>query len=368
MGYLEPTPIQESAIPQILKGYDIFGCANTGTGKTASFALPLLQLLEKNHQKNSPKQIRVLVLAPTRELAQQIHTNFKEYGRNLKFKQTVVFGGVSQFSQVNQLKQGVDILIATPGRLLDLVNQGFIKLSGVEYFVLDEADRMLDMGFIHDIQKIIRLLPQKRQTIFLSATTNPTVKKLSESLLYNPVNINVVPSTNTILPIEQSVYFVKKENKRSLLRHVLADLSIEHALIFTRTRRGAEVVVKELNRNGIKASAIHGDKSQSAREKALNDFKIRSIRVLVATDVASRGIDIDRISHVINFEIPEQAETYTHRIGRTGRAGASGMALSFCAEEEQPYFKEIKKLSKSKITVVADHPFSNNSSLIHIKN
>ncbi len=359
LGYLEPTPIQELSIPQILKGHDIFGCAQTGTGKTAAFALPFLQLLELNRQQQQQRHIRVLALAPTRELAQQINDSFSDYGRHLGFKHTVVFGGVSQFTQTQQLKRGVDILVATPGRLLDLVQQGHIKLDKVEYFILDEADRMLDMGFIHDIQRILRLVPGRKQTVFFSATTTPEVKKLSDSILHKPLMINAIPTSDQKNIIEQSVYFVNKENKRSLLRHVLADPGIEHALVFTRTRHGADRVVKELVRNGIKASAIHGDKSQSAREKALGEFKKRTIRVLVATDVASRGIDVERISHVINFEIPEQAETYIHRIGRTGRAGANGKALSFCAAEEQNWFRDIKKLSQNKISVVNNHPFTN---------
>ena len=357
MGYLVPTPIQESAIPQILKGQDVFGCAHTGTGKTAAFALPLLQLLELNPSNRAQRHIRVLALAPTRELAQQINTGFADFGSKLGFRHAVVFGGVSQHSQVQQLRKGVDILVATPGRLLDLVQQGIIRLSEVEYLVLDEADRMLDMGFIHDIKRILRLVPSKRQTLFFSATVTPDVKLLSETILHKPLMINVVQPTSQKAVIEQSVYFVKKEDKRGLLRFVLTDPDIEHALVFTRTRRGADRVVKELVRTGIKASAIHGDKSQSAREKALSEFKNRSIRVLVATDVASRGIDIDRISHVINFEIPEQVDTYTHRIGRTGRAGASGKALSFCAAEEQNWFKDIRKLNPNKIKVINEHPF-----------
>ncbi|MHC1708138.1 MAG: DEAD/DEAH box helicase [Bacteroidales bacterium] len=356
-GYTTPTPIQNQAIPHILQGKDIFGCAQTGTGKTAAFALPILQLLEERKEYERTRKIKVLVLAPTRELALQISDSFSVYGSNLPFKYTTVFGGVSQHSQVQILRRGIDILVATPGRLLDLIQQKIIKLDTIEYFVLDEADRMLDMGFIHDMQKIIKLLPVRRQTCFFSATASPEVMKLANTLLHNPVSVNVVTAATPTAIVKQSVYFVKKENKRSLLKHVLEDVSIQNALVFTRTKHGADVVVRELNRNGITASAIHGNKSQPAREKALNEFKKKSIRVLVATDIASRGIDIDRISHVINFEIPEVAETYIHRIGRTARAGASGTALSFCSSEEKPYLKGIHKLIRKDIDVVSVHPF-----------
>ncbi len=356
-GYTSPTPIQEQSIPQILLGKDIFGCAQTGTGKTASFALPVLQLLSQSPAVKG-KAIRSLILAPTRELALQIEESFKDYGKNFGIKHTVIFGGVSQHSQVNRLKAGVDILIATPGRLLDLMNQGFIKLNAVEYFVLDEADRMLDMGFIHDIKRIIPKLPVQRQTIFFSATVSPEIKKLSETLLKNPVRVNVTPVSSASELVEQSVYYVKKEDKRALLKHVLTNDRIEHALVFTRTKHGADRVVKELVKNGIKSAAIHGNKSQNAREKALNGFKDRSIKVLVATDIASRGIDVNHLSHVINFELPEVAETYVHRIGRTGRAGAQGIALSFCDREEMSYLNGITKLINKKINVVKSHPFA----------
>lgn len=355
MGYTNPTPIQQQAMPHILEGKDIFGCAQTGTGKTAAFALPILQKLSL---KNEPKAIRALILAPTRELASQISENIKSYGKHLTVSHTTIFGGVSQNNQVKDLRRGVDILVATPGRLLDLMQQGFIKLNNIEYFVLDEADRMLDMGFINDIKRIIPKLPSKRQTLFFSATAAPEIMKLANTLLSNPVHITVTPVSSTTPLVEQSVYYVAKENKRSLLNHVLKNERIDHALVFTRTKRGADRVAKELNRSGISSEAIHGNKSQGARERALKGFKNRSIRVLVATDIASRGIDVDKLSHVINYEIPEQAETYVHRIGRTGRAGATGKALSFCAREELSYMKDIDKLIKHKIDVVTSHPFA----------
>lgn len=357
IGYTIPTPIQERSIPPILEGRDIFGCAQTGTGKTAAFALPILQLLE-NKKTNSPRTIKALILAPTRELALQISDSFTSYSKNLELSHTTVFGGVSQHLQVKDLRKGVDILIATPGRLLDLMQQGHIKLNNIEYFVLDEADRMLDMGFINDIKKVIAKLPAKKQTMFFSATVAPDILKLANTLLKDPVSVSVDRVSSTATLVEQSVYYVARENKRSLLKHVLKNGEIEHALVFTRTKRGADKVAKELNSNGIKAEAIHGNKSQNARERALKGFKDRSIRVLVATDIASRGIDVDKLSHVINFEIPEQAETYVHRIGRTGRAGSTGIALSFCSEDERSYLKDINKLIKKNIDVVTSHPFA----------
>lgn len=356
-GYLNPTPIQQKAIPHILEGKDIFGCAQTGTGKTAAFALPILQLLNEKKSTHDIK-IRALVLAPTRELALQINESFTSYGANLGLRHTTVFGGVSQLHQTNALKRGVDILIATPGRLLDLMQQGFVKLGHIEHFVLDEGDRMLDMGFINDIKKIIAKLPARKQTLLFSATLPDEIKKLASGLLHNPISVSVTPVSSPATTVKQSVYYVKKEDKRSLLRHVLSKEDIDHALVFTRTKRGADRVVKELNKNGIKAEAIHGDKSQGARERALNGFKNRSIRILVATDIASRGIDVDKLTHVINFEIPEQAETYVHRIGRTGRAGESGTALSFCTHDEMPYLRDINKLIKKNIEVVQSHPYN----------
>lgn len=356
MGYTTPTPIQEQAIPLILEGRDIFGCAQTGTGKTAAFALPILQTLQ--NKKPEKRYIRALVLAPTRELALQISENIKQYSKHLQVTHTTIFGGVSQNMQVKDLQRGVDVLVATPGRLLDLMQQGHVKLNGVEHFVLDEADRMLDMGFINNIKKIIPKLPVKKQTLFFSATAAPDIMKLANTLLKNPAHISVTPISSAAPLVEQSVYYVSKENKRSLLKHVLKNNNIEHALVFTRTKRGADRVAKELNSNGIASEAIHGNKSQGARERALKGFKNRTIRILVATDIASRGIDVDKLAHVINYEIPEQAETYVHRIGRTGRAGATGKALSFCTKEEMPYMKDINKLIKQTIEVVSVHPFA----------
>jgi ATP-dependent RNA helicase RhlE len=357
-GYTQPTPIQEQSIPHILEGKDIFGCAQTGTGKTAAFALPILQLLSERKTNQNPRTIKALILAPTRELASQISENFAAYGNNLGISHCTIFGGVSQGSQVNNLRRGVDVLIATPGRLLDLMNQGFIKLHNVEFFVLDEADRMLDMGFINDIKKILTKIPAKRQTLFFSATAAPAIMKLANTMLQNPVHVAVTPVSSTASLVEQTVYYVKKENKRLLLKHVLNSGKIEHALVFTRTKRGADKVAKDLNAMGVSAEAIHGNKSQGARERALKGFKNRTIRILVATDIASRGIDVDKLSHVINYEIPEQAETYVHRIGRTGRAGATGVAMSFCTNEEMPYLKDINKLIKKNIEVVSTHPFN----------
>jgi len=356
VGYTNPTPIQQQSIPAILEGRDIFGCAQTGTGKTAAFALPILQLLDSKKENNKSRAIKALILAPTRELALQISDSFKDYGYNLRLSHTTVFGGVSQLAQTKALRAGIDILIATPGRLLDLMNQGFIKLDQVEYFVLDEADRMLDMGFINDMKKVIAKLPSKRQTLFFSATASPDIMKLANTILKNPLQVAVTPVSSTATLVQQSVFYVKRENKRSLLKHVLKNNDIEHVLVFTRTKRGADKVAKDLNKDGINAEAIHGNKSQGARERALRGFKNRSIRVLVATDIASRGIDVDKLSHVINYEIPEVAETYVHRIGRTGRAGASGTALSFCSQEEISYMKDISKLIKKNIEV-SSHPF-----------
>jgi len=358
MNYNQPTPIQQQAIPHILNGRDIFGCAQTGTGKTAAFALPILQLLSSRQPTAGGKKIKALILAPTRELALQISESFRSYSSQLQMSHTTVFGGVSQSNQVKDLRRGVDILIATPGRLLDLMQQGFVDLRAIEFFVLDEADRMLDMGFINDIKKIIVKLPAKKQTLFFSATAAPQIMKLANTLLTDPVKVSVDPVSSASELVQQSVYYVSKENKRSLLKFILKDGKIDHALVFTRTKRGADKVAKELNSSGIKAEAIHGNKSQGARERALRGFKDRSIRILVATDIASRGIDVDKLSHVINFEMPEQAETYVHRIGRTGRAGSQGTALSLCTHEEMPYLKDINKLIQKNIEVIGSHPFS----------
>jgi ATP-dependent RNA helicase RhlE len=354
-GYHEPTPIQKQCIPIILQGKDLFGCAQTGTGKTAAFGLPILQLLSENNTAGE-KGARALILAPTRELALQISQSFIQYGSKLRLKHAVIFGGVSQVSQVNALRSGVDIIVATPGRLLDLMQQGHVKLHAVKHFVLDEADRMLDMGFINDMRKIIAKLPQKKQTMLFSATAPAEIMKLADSLLHNAVKVSVDAVSSSSDLVSQEVYHVKKENKRTLLKHVLKNDSVEHALVFTRTKRGADRVAKELSKNGIKAEAIHGNKSQGARERTMKSFKNRSLKVLVATDIASRGIDVARLSHVINFEMPEQAETYVHRIGRTGRAGSVGTAISFCSNDELPYLKDIQKLIRKNIEVVK-HPY-----------
>jgi ATP-dependent RNA helicase RhlE len=347
LGYETPSPIQQKAIPYLLEGRDVFGCAQTGTGKTAAFALPILQLLSKNpiHRKG----IKALILAPTRELAIQIGESFTDYGKGLKIKHTVVFGGVSQLSQTQAIQRGVDVLIATPGRLLDLMNQGFIRLDTVEFFVLDEADRMLDMGFIHDIKRIIPKIPKKRQTMFLSATVPEEIRSLANSLLTDPVRVEVTPVSSPVEMIKQRVLYVEKSEKREALHSLIMEESIEHALIFTRTKHGADKVAKDLSRHGIKAEAIHGNKSQNARQRALAGFKDRSVKILVATDIASRGIDVDKLTHVINFELPEVAETYIHRIGRTGRAGESGIAISLCSTEELPYLRDINRLVKNGI-------------------
>ena len=357
-GYTKPTPIQEQAIPILLERGDLLGCAQTGTGKTAAFAIPILQLLHNDElYVKGPQGIKALILTPTRELAIQIGESFTAYGKHLKIKHTVIFGGVSQQSQTNALRAGVDILIATPGRLLDLMNQRFVKLDHLKMLVLDEADRMLDMGFIHDVKKIIARVPAKRQTIFFSATMPPEISILANTILTNPKRVEVTPVASTANTIQQAIYFVAKGDKRKLLHHLLQDRSINTALVFTRTKHGADRVAKDLNAAGIKAEAIHGNKSQSARQRALSNFKAQTTRVLVATDIAARGIDIDELSHVFNFELPNVPETYVHRIGRTGRAGASGISISFCDEEEKDFLKDIQKLIGKTIPVVTDHPY-----------
>jgi ATP-dependent RNA helicase RhlE len=358
-GYEKPTPIQEQAIPVVLKGNDLLGCAQTGTGKTAAFAIPILQLLyakRENHDK-ARKQIKTLILTPTRELAIQIGESFSAYGKFAGLKHTVIFGGVPQRAQTNALSAGIDILIATPGRLLDLMNQGFVDLRHIEIFVLDEADRMLDMGFIHDVRRVITKIPVKRQTLFFSATMPGEIVKLSSSILTNPVKIEVTPGTPTAEKVEQALFFVDKKSKKSLLIHLLKDKGIVSALVFTRTKHGANKVAKDLISVGIQTEAIHGNKSQNARQNALQNFKSGKTRVLVATDIAARGIDIDELSHVINYELPNVPETYVHRIGRTGRAGLSGMAYSFCDDEEKAYLKDIQKLIGRQIPVMDNHPF-----------
>ena len=356
-GYAIPTPIQQEAIPVIMQGTDMLGCAQTGTGKTAAFALPILQILSLSKTYERKKKIRSLVITPTRELALQIGESFRTYGRYTGINETVVYGGVNQFQQTTALKQGVDILVATPGRLLDLMSQGFITLRDIEIFVLDEADRMLDMGFIHDIRRIIAALPTKRQSLFFSATMPPEIVKLAGTILNNPKKIEVTPSASTVEIIGQFIYYVDKGNKSALLMEILRDKSIKNALVFTRTKHGADKVMRILVKNNISAEAIHGNKGQNARQRALANFKTQTIRVLVATDIAARGIDVDDLGLVINYEIPNIAETYVHRIGRTGRAGASGMAYSFCDSEEKDYLKDIEKLINRKIPVVEDHPF-----------
>lgn len=348
-GYTSPTPIQEQAIPVVLKGKDLLGCAQTGTGKTAAFSIPILQKLYTGPKKNG---IKALILTPTRELAIQIGENFAGYGRFLNLKHTVIFGGVAQQAQTDALRRGTDILVATPGRLLDLINQGYIRLDSLEYFVLDEADRMLDMGFIHDIKRLLPLLPKKRQTLFFSATMPAEIAKLANTLLNSPAKIEVSPASSTVDTIEQSLYFAEKNDKRKLLTELLKSTEIESALVFTRTKYGADKLCRALNRSGISSEAIHGEKSQTARQRALANFKVRKTRVLIATDIAARGIDVDQLSHVFNFELPEVAETYVHRIGRTGRAGHEGKAIAFCSTEELPLLKSIQKLIGKQIPIL----------------
>lgn len=358
-GYTTPTPIQAKAIPIILENKDLLGCAQTGTGKTAAFAIPMLQLLHENPVgKFERSRVRALILTPTRELAIQIGESFAAYGRHTRVKHTVIFGGVGQKPQTDALQRGVDVLIATPGRLLDLINQGFIKLNQLEFFVLDEADRMLDMGFVHDVKKVIKLLPAKRQSLFFSATMPPAIVTLAGTILRNPSKVEVTPISSTADTIRQSVFFVDKSDKNSLLLHILKDESIATALVFTRTKHGADKVVKVLRKAGVTSEAIHGNKSQSARQNALKNFKSQTTRVLVATDIAARGIDVDDLTHVINYEIPNIPETYVHRIGRTGRAGAKGIALSFCDREEKLFLRDIHKLIAKNIPVVNDHPYA----------
>lgn len=400
-GYTTPTPIQEQSIPIILNRKDLLGCAQTGTGKTAAFAIPLLQLMYEQNlalknaggQKSEdelkdaaahksanglksgtgsrlhlelkgsanrrvPLPIKALILTPTRELAIQIDESFAAYGKYTGLKHLVIFGGVPQHPQVQALQRGIDILVATPGRLLDLIDQRYISLSDIQFFVLDEADRMLDMGFVHDVKKIITRLPQKRQTLFFSATMPPEIQKLAATILTNPEKVEVTPVSSTAETIQQKLYFVEKKDKRSLLLHVLKEQAIPTALVFTRTKHGADKVAEGLNRAGIRSEAIHGNKSQNARQRALLNFKSRQTRVLVATDIAARGIDIDELTHVINFELPNVPETYVHRIGRTGRAGASGIALSFCDAEEKEFLDDIQKLISRPIPVSEDHPFA----------
>jgi len=357
-GYTNPTPIQEQAIPSALAGKDILGCAQTGTGKTAAFSIPILQLVcQSQLNGNFTRGIKALILTPTRELAIQIDESIAAYGKNLRISHEVIFGGVSQHHQVMSLKKGVDILTATPGRLLDLMQQGFVHLKDIRFFVLDEADRMLDMGFINDVKKVVAKLPEKKQTLFFSATMPDEIEKLANTLLKNPVTIAVTPVSSTVEKIEQAIYFVEKENKKNLLQDLLQDSSIKSALVFTRTKHGADKVVKNLVKQGITSEAIHGNKSQNARQRALTNFKNGNTRILVATDIAARGIDVDGLSHVFNYELPNVPETYVHRIGRTGRAGENGMAISFCDSEERAYLKDIQKLIKIELPVVSNHEY-----------
>ncbi len=358
-GYETPTPIQQQAIPHVLKGRDLLGCAQTGTGKTAAFAIPVIQHHYNNPGHNSP--VRTLILTPTRELAIQIGESFTAYGRYTPLKYTVVFGGVSQHPQVKALQRGVDVLIATPGRLLDLMGQGYVHLSKLEIFILDEADRMLDMGFINDVKKVIARLPEKRQSLFFSATMPPEIQELANVLLHDPVKVEVTPPSTTVEKIDQILYHTNKKEKSQLLIHLLQEKNISTALVFTRTKHGANKVVKLLERERVPSAAIHGNKSQTARQAALGDFKKGKLRVLVATDIAARGIDFDELSHVFNYDLPNVPETYVHRIGRTGRAGLEGAAISFCEPEQRKELKDIEKLIRIKIPVEADHPFPVNS-------
>lgn len=357
-GYTKPTPIQEIAIPRLLEGKDLLGCAQTGTGKTAAFAIPILQRLSNEQRTVQVKrQISALIVAPTRELAIQIGESFRVYGANLSLRTLVIFGGVSQHPQTKGLGRGIDILVATPGRLLDLINQKFISLKQVKYFVLDEADMMLDMGMITDVRKIITYLPKERQTMCFSATMPAEIAKLANSILKNPVRIDITPVASTVDIIKQEVYFVDKVNKVKLLINILKDKTVESALVFSRTKHGANKIVQSLEKAGLLAQAIHGNKSQNARQLALSNFKKRKIRILVATDIAARGLDIDELSHVINFDLPEVPETYVHRIGRTGRAGHGGIAISLCDYGEKALLKDIQKLIVKTIPENTDNPY-----------
>lgn len=357
-GYTQATPIQAKAIPFILSKRDLLGVAQTGTGKTAAFAIPMIQLMAEDKTPATGKRaIRSLILTPTRELAIQIGESFASYGKNVNLRHKVIFGGVNQHSQVEALRVGFDILIATPGRLLDLMNQRHVNLNDIRFFVLDEADRMLDMGFVHDVKKIIAKLPSKRQSLFFSATMPPVIVQLADTILVNPAKVEVTPVSSTANTINQVVYFVDKENKKNLLIDILKDKKIERVLVFTRTKHGADKVAKDLTKNGINSQAIHGNKSQNARQNALNNFKSKLTRVLVATDIAARGIDIDELTHVINYELPNVPESYVHRIGRTGRAGASGIAIAFCDAEEKEYLRDIQKLIGKQIPVIDNHSY-----------
>lgn len=357
-GYTEPTPIQIKAIPPLLEGSDLLGCAQTGTGKTAAFAIPILQSLALGQGvQKGKRQIRALIVAPTRELAIQIGDCFVAYGSNLSQRTLVIFGGVGQAPQTKELERGVDILVATPGRLIDLINQGFIDLAHVRHFVLDEADHMLDMGMIHDVKRIITLLPKERQTMFFSATMPKEIAALADTILKSPVKIEITPALAPIDIIKQELYYVDKENKLNLLVYLLKDLDYDSVLVFSKTKHGADKIVKELGKRGFVSVAIHGNKSQTSRQQALSDFKERKIRILVATDIAARGLDIEELSHVINYNLPDVPETYIHRIGRTGRAGLGGKAISFCDFEEKPLLNDIQKLTGKLLPEVKEHPY-----------
>ena len=353
--YSEATPIQARAIPLLLDNHDVLGIAQTGTGKTAAFAIPIVQHIITKQQKN-PK-IKALIITPTRELAIQIDDNFKDYGKHTNLRNAVIFGGVNQASQVRSLRNGVDILTATPGRLLDLINQGFINLKHIEYFVLDEADRMLDMGFVHDIKKLITMLPKKRQSLFFSATMPKNIVELSNTILNNPKKVEVSVVSSTAETIQQYLYYTNRNLKKDLLFHILQDKNMDQVLLFSKTKHGADRIVKNLIKQKVSAAAIHGGKSQNQRQKALKNFKIGNVRVLVATDIAARGIDIDKLRYVVNYDIPNIAETYVHRIGRSGRAGEEGVAISLCEPEENSFVKDIQKLINLKIPVIKDNPF-----------
>jgi ATP-dependent RNA helicase RhlE len=356
-GYSHPTPIQEKAIPHLLAGRDLLGCAQTGTGKTAAFALPILQHLAGQRHHAGPREVRVLVLTPTRELAAQIDDSFRVYGRHLRFRRALVFGGVGQNPQVAALSRGVEVLVATPGRLLDLMNQRHLKLDKIEVFVLDEADRMLDMGFIHDVRRVIAALPVKRQSLFFSATVPPEIVELAGTLLTDPVRVSAAPTATTVELVDQRVMHVATDNKRHLLAHLLDGGEVGRALVFTRTKHGADRVVRHLGQTRVQAEAIHGNKSQNNRTRALEDFRRGRVRVLVATDIAARGIDVDGITHVINFDLPNIPDTYVHRIGRTARAGAAGTAVSFCDGSERGWLRDIERTIRRKVAVVEDHPW-----------
>ncbi|WP_374651404.1 DEAD/DEAH box helicase [Dongia sp.] len=357
-GYTKPTPIQAQSIPALLEGHDLLGLAQTGTGKTAAFVLPMLQRMMANRKQPQPKSMRALILTPTRELAVQINDSIKTYGRHLPLRSTVIFGGVGSVPQVNTMRRGIDFVVATPGRLLDLMNQGHVSLSSVEFFVLDEADRMLDMGFIRDIRKIVAALPARRQTLLFSATMPHDVADLANSLLTKPKRVEVVPQSTTAERIDQIVYMVPKANKRRLLAELLNGEGVTRSIVFTRTKRGADRVSEQLERDGIRSAAIHGNKGQSARQIALGSFRNGNVKVLVATDIAARGIDIDNISHVVNYDLPLEPESYVHRIGRTARAGATGIAISLCDGEERSLLRDIEKVVRMKIPVVDDHPLA----------